>query len=222
MKLQEIRSEQEELLKNPGAVEIVRVSDVAKYFIPDWATGSKESRNKGTAKHEEVEEEAETISKDELWEQIEADDGIFPEFLICAKSPSDSEVVLSGKIDMVCFKEGKPVLVLERKFPNPRNLYTVYESEKVQAYTYCLMLDQAGFDTSDLKYCILKMDRDTPQDARRAFDARLIHEVRNRVPDSTPRWCSEFSYDCKMHLRPYKRSRLMEDFEQALKYELTD
>jgi hypothetical protein len=184
--LENIRKRQKKLRRDTGDKEILTVSQISGFFIPDWASGTEKDRSKGSQQHKEIEDDAEEISEEEMWERIK-DEGAFPEWFVRAEY-SKYDVVLSGKIDFAYFRDGKPELVIERKYPREKNLNKVYQSEKVQAWTYSFMLEQAGFQTESLDYVITKLPRETPLGKAQELDQILIkasakNNLQSRVND---------------------------------------
>lgn len=167
--LDTIRSAQEELLQEEDRPR-VSVSSIAGYFIPDHATGSEEDKSVGTARHKSREEDGEVIAEEEAWDSMQKEVTIL-EWPIVAEYPTE-DVVIIGKVDGTYFKSGTPRIVLERKYPRPHNLDRCYESEIVQAWTYCRLFDLAGFNTSELSYFVVKTDRAIPdEEDRKIFPA---------------------------------------------------
>ncbi len=65
------------------------------------------------------------------------------------------DLALAGKADGVLFKGGEPLVLLEYKFTRSKMAYPSYH---VQASTYGLILENMGFNTSNLRYAIIVAD----------------------------------------------------------------
>ncbi|MFB6145485.1 MAG: hypothetical protein ABEJ99_03180 [Candidatus Nanohaloarchaea archaeon] len=203
-----------ELRNSPGDKNVLSVSQVSKHFIPDWATGTKKDRSQGTQQHQEIEDEAEEISEEEMWRRIE-DEGGFPEWFVRTEYPYRDNVVLSGLIDFAYFQNGKPELIIERKYPREKNLDTVYQSEKVQAWTYSFMLDQAGFQTDNLDYVIVKLPRGTPKERAIELDKVLVQaSVQGDLQDRLAGLKDEAPFN--LHGRSYSPSHRLQDVKEAV------
>lgn len=69
---------------------------------------------------------------------------------------------LIGEADNIVFNDGIPKAIVERKFVRDRrrekysNLEIAYTNERVQGWLYARILDNLGFDTSELRIVLLK------------------------------------------------------------------
>lgn len=214
MDLDRIRRHQKELRKQRAEKKVVSVSDVSSHFIPDYATGTSTDTTKGTQKHREIEKRAEKISKDEMWRKI-MDEGGFPEWFVRSICSFNQKIVLSGKIDMTYFRNGRPELVIERKYPREKNLDKTYQSEKVQAWTYSYMLDEAGFDTSNLDYTILKMPRTaTHGEAKQVDEALIKFSNKGVLEDKIDSIADDAPFN--IYGKKYSRDQHIEDLKDAI------
>jgi CRISPR/Cas system-associated exonuclease Cas4 (RecB family) len=139
-------------------------SDIAKQFYCEkkvemqYLHGEIETEEKtlGTEAHENLEEGAVKIKRQDLWKEIYGDKPIFAvEMFILAKY---KDIILAGKPDSILFKAGFPLIVFEFKFSKSRIAYSTHH---IQAQTYGVILNKMGFDTSKLFYAIITSDPKT-------------------------------------------------------------
>jgi hypothetical protein len=129
-----------------------------------------EAKTMGTLAHEKLTEDSEEVKKAQMWRKIYGKKSVAAlEMFILAKY---RDVIIAGKPDSVVFKSGMPLMIFEYKFS--RNS-TPYLSYHIQARTYGLILENLGFDTSQLHYAIVIADPKT----------KGSQELRNQVVIAT-------------------------------------
>ena len=129
-----------------------------------------EAKNVGTEAHENLTEDAVKVKREQLWMDIYGDKPVFAlEMPLLAKY---GDVFLAGKPDAVLFKRGFPRLVFEYKFSRSGVAYPSYH---VQAQTYCVLLENMGFDASKLFYAIVVADPRTR--GSRELRQKVVHTV---------------------------------------------
>ena len=115
-----------------------------------------ESKNIGTKAHEKLTEDSVKVKREDLWRKIYGLEPVFAlEMFLLANYDG---VLLAGKPDSVLFARGFPLVVFEYKFSKSSEAYPSYH---VQAQTYGILLENMGFDTSQLFYAIVVADPKT-------------------------------------------------------------
>lgn len=191
MEIESIRRKQKKLRKDIPERKILSVSDISSYFLPNTAKGSYQDKKRGSSKHRRIEKKIKSVNETRRWEIIK-DEGGFPEWFIRSTSSLERKIVLSGKIDMIYFRDSFPELVIERKFPRETNLKTVYKNERFQAWLYSYMLENIGFETEKLDYAVLKMPETSTLKEAREVDKTLfelskqgtLHEKSGNISDA--------------------------------------
>jgi hypothetical protein len=155
----------------------IRASDVAgqyycekkielKYLFGEVET---ETKNQGTACHENLLEGIEAVDQEDLWKSVYRKEPVLAmEWLLLGEY---KDVILAGQPDSVLFENGVPLVIFEYKFSRSKK---AYPSHHVQAGFYGLLLKSLGFDTSNLHYAIIVADRRARDDSDlgdRVFDA---------------------------------------------------
>jgi len=109
----------------------------------------------GTFAHGLLLKDTEKIDRKKLMKKIASGESVFArEMHLKAKFHGN---MIRGITDGVIFEDGRPVLLLEHKFSANLRLY---DAQQVQAGIYCYLLQLMGFDTSRLKYAIVKAGRE--------------------------------------------------------------
>lgn len=84
---------------------------------------------------------------------------------------------LIGEADNIVFREGIPKAVVEKKFVRDRrgeeysNLEIAYRNERIQGWLYARILDNLGFDTSELSVVLLKHHKSLRNDVDHQLEA---------------------------------------------------
>ena len=165
----------------------IRASDVAgqyycekkiemEYFYGEVET---ETKNQGTAAHENLLEGSEEVAREDLWKAVYGEKPVLAlEWLLLAKY---KDVILIGKPDSVLFENGFPLVVFEYKFSRSKR---AYPSHHVQAGFYGILLKNIGFNVEKLYYAIVVADRrakDDPTLKERVFDAVQNNGLKNAI-----------------------------------------
>lgn len=137
---------------------------------------------------------------------------------------------LIGEADNVVYDEGVPKAVVERKFVRDRrgeersNLEISYTNERIQGWLYARILDNLGFDTSELRVVVLKHHKSLKDDTDHQYNAinRSVEGVdggqirTNYGPDGTAVMGSDS--ETVAYIEPYRRERYDSFVEDALLY----
>lgn len=157
----ELEQNQEQVKRLRFGRSVIVASDIAAQFYcekkveMEYLHGEVETEAKsiGTEAHEKLTEGSVKVKREQLWRDIYSDKPMFAlEMLLLAKY---GDVLLAGKPDSVLFMRGFPRLLFEYKFSKSAVDYLSYH---VQAQTYCILLENMGFDTSKLFYAIVVAD----------------------------------------------------------------
>jgi len=166
-----------------------------------------EAKTVGTEAHENLTEDAVKVKREQLWKEIYSDKPVFAlEMLLLAKY---GDVFLAGKPDAVLFKRGFPLIVFEYKFSRSGVAYPSYH---VQAQTYCVLLDNMGFDTSRLICAIVVADPRTK--GSRELRQRAVQTViRNGAKEAV-----HSIGDATVYCNKFNRVNVEEDLAWALEF----
>lgn len=168
----------------------------------------------GSEGHEAAIEHAVETTWDDLWTEIEERPDIHPiEMSLYGKTDS---VYLIGCPDYLAFRNHSPRVLIERKFSGAPDY--VYKNEAFQAWLYCYLLDEMGFDTERLTYVVVKIPRSkTPvTPLLQLADQLVVEEV---LADGT-----EASFEplpdepIQAYPTAYTRQEHYEDLQWALEY----
>jgi hypothetical protein len=141
----------------------VVASDVAEQFYCEKKVEMQylhgeietEAKNIGTEAHNKLLEDTIAVKQEQLWKKIYGAKTVLArECIFFAKV---GKVVLAGKPDLILFRNGLPLVVIEHKFSKK---LIGYETYHVQARMYGLLLSSIGFDTKSLLYAIVVADPD--------------------------------------------------------------
>lgn len=147
--------------------------------------------------------------------------------------PPDAEgepFYLIGEADNIVYNGGIPKAVIERKFVRDRrgeeysNLEISYTNERIQGWLYARLLDNLGFDTSELRVVLLKHHKSLKNDADHQFEAlhRSSTDVdgeriaTNYGPDGTAIMGSDA--ETIAYIEPYCRDAFDDFLDNALSY----
>jgi len=152
-----------------------------------------EAKNVGTEAHENLTEDSVKVKREQLWKDIYSDKPVFAlEMPLLGKY---RDVFLAGKPDCVLFARGFPLVVFEYKFSRSGVAYPSYH---VQAQTYCVLLENMGFDTSKLFYAIVVADprtrgsRELRQQVVQTVISNGAKEAVHSIDDATV-YCNKFN-----------------------------
>lgn len=164
-----------------------------------------EAKAIGTEAHEKLTEDSVKVKREQLWQHIYGDKPVFClEMLLLAKY---GDVFLAGKPDSVLFKRGFPRVLFEYKFSKS---YVDYLSYHVQAQTYCVLLENMGFDTSKLSYAIVVANPVT-RGSRELRQAVVSTVLKSGLKEAT------HSIDnAKVYLRKFNRANAGKNLDWAL------
>jgi CRISPR/Cas system-associated exonuclease Cas4 (RecB family) len=194
---------------------LVVASDIAEQFYcerkleMEYLHGEVETKAKaiGTEAHERLTEDSVKVKREQLWQAIYGDKPIFAlEMFLLAKYGDD---LLAGKPDSVLFKRGFPHLLFEYKFSRSDVDYLSYH---VQAQTYCVLLENMGFNTGKLSYVIVVADPKTKgsRELRRAVVSTVL---KNGPKEGT------YSIDnAKIYVCKFSRPNAEKNLDWALEF----
>jgi CRISPR/Cas system-associated exonuclease Cas4 (RecB family) len=211
--LQRIREEQNEKLRFGRSIIIA--SDIAEQHYCEkkvemqYLHGKIETEEKtiGTQAHEQLEEGAVKIKREEMWKQIYEKKPVFAvETFILAKY---KDVILAGKPDSILFQAGLPLILFEFKFSKKRIAYSTHH---IQAQTYGLILNKMGFDTSHLFYVIVTADPKTR--GNRKFRRSVIATAIENGPKEA---VIEIK-DATVHIHKFNRANVENNLSWAIDY----
>jgi hypothetical protein len=116
-----------------------------------------EEKTEGNVLHEELLAMEPTTQKT-LLEDIEKRQLVVASFPLAAEAEG---LILIGVPDAVIFQKGKPTHIVELKTTRG-NASILYDGQRAQAIIYGLLLDQVGFNCTDLNLVVVKFSRQTP------------------------------------------------------------
>ncbi len=153
--IERIKSERSDLRFNrPYLI----VSDIASQFYSEakleleYIFGKIRTieQKQGKKLHELMAEQATEINYEDLFKEIEETEEIT--ILETSFFMKYQDSIIAGKPDVIVFRRGIPILLLEYKFSK----YTrAFQNQKVQAQVYCQILKEMDFNTDLLYYGIV-------------------------------------------------------------------
>ena len=199
----------------------VAVSEVAMQFFCEkkvelmYLHGKvpKEEKIIGADGHEKLLEEAMIKPREEIMREIGSGKPIFVnEFFVYTKY---NGIIIMGSIDRTFFAKKKPYYVFEYKFTK-HWFNSPFPDVHVQGNLYCFLLDEVGFDTSELKYVLVLID---PR-------CKDCENLKNCESELTLQAILDRSYThvCKDNkglrstIYRYNRERAIRELDRALEY----
>jgi predicted RecB family nuclease len=163
----------------------IRASDVAGQYYCEKKVEMKylygdiesETKNQGTAAHENLLEGAEIVDQEDLWKTVYGKEPVLAmEWLLLAEY---EDIILTGQPDSILFENGEPLVIFEYKFSRRKKVYPSYQ---VQAGFYGILLKNLGFNTEKLFYAIVVAERKSKNDPY--LKDKVLDAVRNIEPKS--------------------------------------
>jgi len=194
---------------------MVIASDVAGQFYCEkkvelqYVHGKVETEAKsiGTEAHEKLTLDSVKVEREQLWREIYGVKPVFAlEMFLLAKY---GDVLLAGKPDSVLFTRGFPLVVFEYKFSRSNVAYPSYH---VQAQTYGVLLENMGFDTSQLFYAIVVADPKTKG------NRELRQNVTRTVVENRSKAALHSIEDAKIYVNKFDSACAKMDLQWALEY----
>ena len=194
---------------------IIIASDVAGQFYCEkkvemqYLHGEVETEEKtvGSNAHRKLEEDAIKIKREDLWKEIYGKKPVFAvEMFILSKY---KDIILGGIPDSILFQAGKPLIIFEFKFSKSQ---IAYLSHHVQARTYGVILQEMGFDTSQLFYAIVTADPKTRGD--REFRKQVVATVIKNGPNEVVLPIK----DATIHLHKFDLSDIEKNLSWAIDF----
>jgi CRISPR/Cas system-associated exonuclease Cas4 (RecB family) len=213
--LEELRESREiggKLRFNRSAVV---ASDIAGQFYCEkkvemgYLHGEVETEAKaiGTEAHEKLTEDSVKVKREQLWRAIYGEKPIFAlEMFLLAKY---GDALLAGKPDSVLFKRGFPRVLFEYKFSRSDVDYLSYH---VQAQTYCVLLENMGFNTGKLSYVIVVAD------PRTKGSRELRRVVVSTVLKNGPKEGTHSIDNAKIYVCKFNRATAEKNLDWALEF----
>lgn len=139
------------------------VSEIASQFYSEakleleyiFGKIETEEQREGARLHERMAEDGTVIKFKELMRKIpQAEEIVVMEATFITKFNDD---IIVGKPDVIIFKRGIPIFLLEYKFSK---YSTTFPNQRVQARVYCQILKELGYNTDLLCYGIVLAPRD--------------------------------------------------------------
>jgi hypothetical protein len=177
--------------KNEGELRFnrctIRASDVAGQYYCEkkiemgylYGEVETETKNQGTAGHENLLEGSEAVDQKDLWQAVYGKEPVLAlEWLLAAEY---KDIILIGQPDAVLFENSFPLVIFEYKFSRSKR---AYPSHHVQAGFYGLLLKSIGFDTKKLFYAIVVADRRAKDDLNlkdNVFEAVMKNGLKKAV-----------------------------------------
>ena len=150
----------------------------------EYTAGKIETEKKtaGTALHSILLAMKKT-TPDEVIKEIQTKDVYYASFPLLANF---SELVLTGKPDVVIFVKGSPLFVVELKTTGT-DISKLWPNQLVQARVYGLLLQEMGFDCSRLKLAVISHRRngDISGEYRRKFLDSMVKLLVKEREDAT-------------------------------------
>jgi len=193
----------------------IAASDIAEQFFCEkkvemqYLHGEIESEAKlvGTEAHESLLADSVRVKREEMWQSIYGKAPVLTlETLFVAQI---KDVIIAGKPDSILFREGFPLVVFEYKFSKSQ---TAYMTHHVQARTYGLLLENAGFNTRFLHYAIVVADPST------RFDKQLKKKVAAAIGKNGLKDAELEIEKAKIYLHKYDRAAAEKDLDWAVKF----
>ena len=194
---------------------MVVASDIAEQFYcekkleMEYLHGEVETEAKaiGTEAHEKLAEDSVKVKREQLWSAIYGNKPIFAlEMFLLAKY---GDALLAGKPDSVLFKRGFPHMLFEYKFSKSDVDYLSYH---VQAQTYCVLLENMGFDTGKLSYVIVVADPKTKG------SGELRRAVVSTVLKNSPKEGTHSIDNAKIYVCKFNRTNAEKNLDWALEF----
>lgn len=178
--IERIKSERSDLRFNrPYLI----VSDIASQFYSEakleleYIFGKIRTieQKQGKKLHELMVEQATEINYEDLFKEIEETEEIT--ILETSFFMKYQDSIIAGKPDVIVFRRGIPILLLEYKFSK----YTrTFQNQKVQAQVYCQILKEMDFNTDLLYYGIIIAPRKLSKESEkvRNIPRRLLKNLK--------------------------------------------
>jgi hypothetical protein len=119
-------------------------------------------------------------------------------------------VVIMGIPDAVAFRESRPLYVMELKTTTGRP--NIWPNNWLQAQLYAFLLDDMGFDCSDLNVVVASISQRS-EIGRGPFLSELLDAIMNGKTDSFVK-----KWQCRIRLEPYSRHFVEDRIGWAMDY----
>jgi hypothetical protein len=166
-----------------------------------------ETKRQGSEGHESLQAESVEVERSELLDEIFGGEPVIVHELPLLADYRG--VVLAGQPDAIIFRGGLPVALFEYKFSNSPVPYPSYHA---QARVYGMILEGAGFDTSDLVYVIAV----APRESR--GDRRLFRKVIEAVKENEAGEATLEVEGAHIYIHDYSQPAAERDIDWALDY----
>jgi CRISPR/Cas system-associated exonuclease Cas4 (RecB family) len=192
---------------------LITASDIAEQYFCEkkvemqYLHGKIETEAKilGTEAHEKLLEDTIKIKTSDLWQKIYGKKPIFAlEMFLVAKY---NDIILVGRPDSIVFEKGFPLIVFEYKFSRSGR---PFRDHHVQARTYGILLQNMGFDTSQLFYAIVIVD------PKAKDDEKLKQKVVEAVIKNGPREATISIEDARIYFNKFNQANAEQDLQWAI------
>ena len=140
-----------------------------------------EAKATGTQAHEKLTEDGVKIKRVDLLKKIYGKKPtIARRMFLVAKYKG---IIIAGIPDSVLFNNGYPIIIYEYKFSRSGVAYPSYYA---QVNTYGMLLENMGFDTSQLHYAIVVADPQTRGD--RSLRLEVMMKTQDVIRQNTMQW----------------------------------
>lgn len=190
----------------------IKASDIGGQFFCemkvdlDYVEGRIESQSMidGTQIHDEV-IAMEKTTVDKIIENIESGGIFLAAFTLISRH---DDLVLCGIPDAIVFKDSKPVYIIELKTAT-KNIDKIYDGQLGQATVYSFLLEEMGFDCSQLTNVIVKVKRpfDLRKNNRQKFLYGVVGSLFTRMEQA---FIEKSKGSVYIHTQKYKRSDALE------------
>lgn len=166
-----------------------------------------EPKRTGSEGHETLQTESIPSTWEEVFQKVVSGGAVVAQELpLIAKHEG---LVLAGRPDITVFKDKRPLLILECKFTKSR---TPQNSHHVQVGVYAKLLENMGFDSSQLRYAIALVSPELKTDP--TLFTRLL-KTSAEMASLPSRLEFEGGIMCQYH---YDSEKALADIEWALEY----
>ena len=194
---------------------LIRASDIADQYYCEkkvemrYTYGKIETMEmvRGSQWHERLLKNMAKIDLESLWKKIYEEKPIYVSDMLLLTRYKD--VVLAGVPDAVVFESGRPIVVFEYKFTR-----TVQPSisHNVQVGTYGLLLQNVGFDTTQLLHAIILVD------PKLRGDPELRQKVVQMVSENGPKEAVLEVNNVRVFTAKFNQEQAQRNLDWAIEY----
>jgi hypothetical protein len=169
-----------------------------------------EAKTIGTKAHQKLTEDGVKIKKADLFKKIYGKKPTTAlEMFLVAKY---KDIILAGIPDAVLFNSGVPVILYEYKFSRSGVTYPSYHA---QVNTYGILLENLGFDTSQLYSAIVVADPQTRGD--RALRLEVKMKTQSAIQQGKVPWLISVK-DARIFMNKFSRPQAEKTLDWAIEF----